>query len=488
MKENTDDISTSGFVSPTEYSVSVQFSGHSEISAKGYCRLYKVQRGGQWFVLKALKPEFAADPVYQGLFDKEYYLMMQLHHPNTVRIYGVEEDAVAGKCMVMEYVDGRTLDEFLAQNPSQNVRKEVAGQLLDAIGYCHGKQIVHRDLKPSNILVTYNGNHVKLIDFGLSDSDSYAVLKDPAYTKAYAAPEQLAGKSIDCRTDLYAFGLILRQLFPNRYSRVARKCMQPQKEKRYASAAEVAAAMKKSDSRRKKAPWLFVVLIIVAAMAVAFLQIRHQSEKADNSKSVYPAKTDTVFLADSISDKSPNISQTNEPSMSTTIDNSENQMSNSSSTFISGREDNPIIDARNQTYLQEQEELDNAIYNFKFTVDSCFKPVDLYVKSNEVKTSNILSNLIYIAEYKSKIRECQIRGQLPKSKRNSFYNYANNQINIKKNSYKQNYPAIPKHPNEQKVRNPEIYQPIWEQSQRYQEEGKKLRQEWEELMRNSREN
>ena len=71
-------------------------------------------------MLKGLKPEYVQDPVYQGLLDKEYNLMMQLNHPNIVRIYGVEEDAVAGKCMVMEYVDGRTLDEFLTGNPPQN--------------------------------------------------------------------------------------------------------------------------------------------------------------------------------------------------------------------------------------------------------------------------------------------------------------------------------------------------------------------------------
>lgn len=483
MKNDTDDISTSGFIQNSEYKVSGHFTEYSEIAAKGYCRLFKAQRQGQWFVLKALKPEFAHDPVYQGLFEKEYNLMLQLNHPNIVRIYSKENDEIAGTCMVMEYVDGRTLDKFIAENPSQNVRKEVAKQLLDAIGYCHSKQITHRDLKPSNILITHNGNHAKLIDFGLSDSDSYAVLKDPAYTKAYAAPEQLAGENVDCRADLYAFGLILRLLFPYCYGRVARKCMQSQREKRYASAAEVAKAIKICDSRRKKAPWLFVVLIVVAAIAVAFLLSRHQSEQADNSKSVYPAKTDTVFLANSISDKSPNISQTNEPSVSTTINNSENQVFNSSSSFISGREDNPTIDARNQTYLQEQEALDNAFYNFKFTVDSCFKPVDQYVKSNEVKTSNILRDLIYIAEYKSKIRECQIRNQLPKFIRNSFFNFANNLIEMKINSYTQDYPPIPYSAAEQQIQNVEIYQPIWEQSQRYQEEGRQLHIKWKKLMR-----
>ena len=123
------------------------------------------------------------------------------------------------------------------------------------------------------------------------------------------------------------------------------------------------------------------------------------------------------------------------------------------------------------------------MYNFKFTIDSMFEPVDLYVKSDEVKTSNILRDLIYIAEYKAKIRECQIRSRLPKSKRNSFFNYANDQIGTKKKSYTQKYPAILQYPNEQQVRNPETYQPILEQSKKYREEGRRLHQEWERLMR-----
>ena len=489
MINNPDDISTSGFVSPSDYSVSAKFSGHSEISAKGYCRLYKVQRGGQWFVLKVLKSEFAADPVYQGLFDKEYNLMMQLNHPNIVRIYGVEEDAVAGKCMVMEYVDGRTLDEFLAENPPQNVRKEVTGQLLDAIGYCHGKQMMHRDLKPSNILVTYNGNRVKLIDFGLSDSDSYAVLKDPAYTKAYAAPEQLAGENIDCRTDLYAFGLILRQLFPNRYGHVAQKCTQPQREKRYASAAEVAASMKKGDRRRKQIPWLLVVAFAIVTLAVIVIWFWPHSKNSDILEPESSTVFDTVFSDKYNSEGKSLFLPAKEHSVQSDMERPEASVHYGPVTIVTGEADtaaiadrarrtDSVLYARDQEKQHEQNALDNAIYNFKFTIDSMFEPVNQYVKSNEVKTSNILRDLIYIAEYKSKIRECLIRSQLPRSKRNSFFNYANNQIETKKKSYKQNYPAIPMYPNEREVRDSEIYQPIWEQSQRYQEEGRRLYQEW----------
>ena len=397
MKENTDDISTSGFVSPSDYSVSAQFSGHSEISAKGYCRLYKAQRGGQWFVLKALKPEFAADPVYQGLFNKEYNLMMQLNHPNIVRIYGVEEDAVAGKCMVMEYVDGRTLDEFLTENPPQNVRKEVAGQLLDAIGYYHGKQIIHRDLKPSNILVTYNGNRIKLIDFGLSDSDSYAVLKGPAYTKAYAAPEQLAGESVDCRTDLYAFGLILRQLFPNRYGRVARKCTQPQKEKRYASAAEVAAAMKKEDRRRRAVPWGIVSLIVVGIVAAALGLTRSATTQNETSEK-HPDFVKEVSKNDT-SEKAKVIEiQTNPISRTTSLKPSVTE--------------------------QEGDLLSQACQKVKHDMDSIFRPFEQEIKSGKLKYREEYRNHYSIVNAKMLNCLIRIKKQLPPDMRPVFQEYA----------------------------------------------------------------
>ena len=132
---------------------------------------------------------------------------------------------------------------------------------------------------------------------------------------------------------------------------------------------------------------------------------------------------------------------------------------------------------------EEKQALDKAISYFKLTVDSMFAPVDQYIKSEELKTSNILHDLIYIAEYKAKIRECKVRKQLPKSKRTSFFDYANSQIEAKKKTYTQKYPSIPFFTNEQNVRDAEIYQPIWEQSQKYQEEGRMLYQEWKKLMR-----
>ena len=397
MIENPDDISTSGFVPSSEYAVSGRFSEYSELPSRGYCRLFKAQRNGQWFVLKALKPEYQQDPMYQGMIEKEFDLMMQLNHPNVVRIYSKEEDSVVGICMVMEYVDGRTLGDFLAENQSRNVRDSVARQILEAIGYCHGKQIIHRDLKPSNILVTYNGNRVKLIDFGLSDSDRYAVLKEPAYTKAYAAPEQLSGGEVDNRTDLYAFGLILKQLIPNRYGRVVRKCMQTLRGKRYASAEEVAAAMKKENLKKRVVPWGIVSLIVVCFVAVALGLTRlvtTQNEMSEKQPDFVreASKTDT-------SEKTNEVEiQTNPISRTTSL--------------------KPTVTE------QGGDQLSQVCQKVKQEMDSIFRPFEQEIKSGKLKYHEEYRN--HYAIVNAKMQNCLIRikKQLPPDMRPAFQEYA----------------------------------------------------------------
>ena len=129
MKFN-DDISTSGPVASQDVNISDHFTGYKELPSNGYSRLFRAQRYGQWYMLKSLKPEYAADPQYTAMLAKEFALTVELNHPNIVRALNHEQDAVVGDCIVMEYVDGRTLDDFLKENPSQEVRKLVVKELL----------------------------------------------------------------------------------------------------------------------------------------------------------------------------------------------------------------------------------------------------------------------------------------------------------------------------------------------------------------------
>ncbi len=234
------DTSTSGIILQDTEPISATFSEYIEISCRGINCLYKAKRQGRWFILKGLNAENVSKTVFQNLLFKEYELTSQLNHPNIVSTFSFENDSKIGKCIVMEYVEGYTLQEFLQFNPSSHIRIAVVNELLDALQYIHSKQIIHRDLKPSNILVSRNGNHVKIIDFGLADSDSHAILKQPAGSANYIAPEQLQeGVVLDCRSDLYSFGKIMGDVFPYCYRGVTKKCTAENREKRYGSAIEI---------------------------------------------------------------------------------------------------------------------------------------------------------------------------------------------------------------------------------------------------------
>ena len=289
-------VSSSGEITSSIEKISDVFTTYTEFPSHGFNQLYKAQRYGKWFVLKGLKPEHQQETVYKRLLVKEFELGVQMDHPNIVRTFSYETDPVAGPVIVMEYVDGMTLKEFLKQNPSRQTRLKIAEELLSAMDYYHSKQIIHRDLKPDNILITNNGHNVKLIDFGLADTDYHGILKQPAGSEKYAAPEQKSGEvPLDNRADLYAFGVILRQLFPHDYSRVARKCTRYDREKRYNNAEEVLQGLK---HRQALIPILvFAVLLCVAAGAWALLS-RSQNNQAETitKETEGIAASDTSFV------------------------------------------------------------------------------------------------------------------------------------------------------------------------------------------------
>lgn len=285
-------LSSSGIVGLDDGFYAATFSDYECLPNNGFNLMYKAKCYGKWFVLKGLKPEYASQAVYRRLLDKEFDLMVQLTHPHIVSVVARMRDAVVGECIVMEYIDGVTLAEFLRTKPSATVRWRIMGELLDALTYVHAKQIVHRDLKPSNILITHNGAHVKLIDFGLSDSDSHAILKQPAGSREYAAPEQLVGNAkIDCRADVYAVGKLLGLLFPHRYRCVARRCTRAKREQRY----DNIELLQKALVRWRRLPR--VLMMVATAMALAAvvavsLYERHVAQSLPDVVSV----VDTVVM------------------------------------------------------------------------------------------------------------------------------------------------------------------------------------------------
>ena len=170
--------------------------------------LARGERYGQQWLLKGLKPEFAQKKLYIDLLRKEFDIAMQLHHPNIVGVVSLKRvEALGSLCIVEEWIDGVTLQQWLAGKHSLDEKLHVLRQLLTAIKHCHSMQVIHRDLKPSNIMITREGNQVRIIDFGLSDTNSYSSLKAAAGTVHYVAPEILeTDGEITAQADIYSLG------------------------------------------------------------------------------------------------------------------------------------------------------------------------------------------------------------------------------------------------------------------------------------------
>ena len=223
--------------------------------------LWRVRKAGKYFIIKTPRT-----PSWQSLLllQREYEMSLGKSHPNIVNIFTFETDTVVGPGIVMEYIDGRTLTEFIAENPPPALRRRAFMQLLQAVGYIHRCGLVHNDIKPDNIIITRSDNDVRLIDFGLADCDACYLLRTLGCTPAYASPELLAqADGIDARSDIYSLGIIMKELLGNRYSRIARRCIRHDAKSRYSNADELVSAIRRSS----RAP--AVILLAIAAIAVS---------------------------------------------------------------------------------------------------------------------------------------------------------------------------------------------------------------------------
>ena len=242
----------------------------------GYSVLYTVLSGGRKLFLKALNRELGASAEHLARLRREYWILEKLYgNEHVVRCIGWREDAEVGPCIVMEYVDGESLTDYLKTNPSNKEKKRILNELLDALDFIHKHQIVHNDLKSENILVTRNGHNVKLIDFGYADGDSN-IDKATGGTEAFASPELVRQETTDVRSDIYSLGFIIKALFPHCYGSVVRKCQHKEIEKRYQKVSEVGKAV----GWRDRVKWFALAAL---AIAVAVWVWPRQETKTEQS-------------------------------------------------------------------------------------------------------------------------------------------------------------------------------------------------------------
>jgi serine/threonine-protein kinase len=204
----------------------------SLVGAGGMGEVYRAKdtKLGRDVALKILPASFTNDPERVARFRREAQVLASLNHPHIGQIYGLEE-ANGTQFLVLELVDGESLDKRIARGPVPvDDALGIAKQIAEALEAAHEKGIIHRDLKPANIALTNDGT-VKVLDFGLakaveataseSNLSMSPTITTPAMmtgvgvilgTAAYMSPEQAKGRAADKRSDIWAFGCVLYEM------------------------------------------------------------------------------------------------------------------------------------------------------------------------------------------------------------------------------------------------------------------------------------
>jgi len=309
----------------------------SPLGAGGMGEVYRARdtRLDRDVAIKVLPGSFASDADRLRRFEQEARTVAALNHPNILGVYDIGQHQ-GSPYMVCELLDGETLREKMQEGPMPQRRAmEYAAQIAEGLAAAHDKGVVHRDLKPENVFVTKDGR-VKVLDFGLAKlartevgragAGDGATATAPVHTMpgmvlgtaGYMSPEQVRGKEVDARTDIFAFGAILYEMLSGRRAfkgessvetmnailkddppelevdklklspgleRIVRRCLEKEPARRFHSARDVGFALEAisgtsagSDLKRRALPperprWLragALVLVLVAAVPAAY--------------------------------------------------------------------------------------------------------------------------------------------------------------------------------------------------------------------------
>jgi formylglycine-generating enzyme required for sulfatase activity/dienelactone hydrolase/predicted Ser/Thr protein kinase len=297
-----------------------------ELGRGGMGILYRARdtRLDRLVAIKVLHAEAVSSADRRQRFIREAKAASALNHPHIVTVYEVDRwssNGVEHDFIVMEHIDGTSLDKRLAGGTLEMAEAiEYATQVADALSAAHEAGIIHRDVKPANIMVTPRGQ-VKLVDFGLAklteplsfDSDAPSRSANPLTergailgTAAYMSPEQAEGRPVDRRTDIFSFGVVLYEMLTGRRAfqedtavatrvailsrtpptvrsirpevtaaleRIVSRCLQKDRDARYASAVELAEDLRRlrANAMHQLPSWMRPRVLIPAAVALGIV-------------------------------------------------------------------------------------------------------------------------------------------------------------------------------------------------------------------------
>ena len=195
-------------------------------------RIHKARRGTKYIILKSAVHK---DAMTTEFLRREYELGGTLSHSCIVTTLGFEEDTQVGPALVLEYIEGVSLAEYIAMHPTDSATDRIIDDILDGVDYLHHRGVLHNDIKPSNIVVNPHGA-ARIIDFGLSISDDSVYKGCMGGSQGYSAPEIMAGKGpAGAASDIYSIGLIIRQMSSREYRRIIDRCCRQSPAERYQS-------------------------------------------------------------------------------------------------------------------------------------------------------------------------------------------------------------------------------------------------------------
>lgn len=244
----------------------VTIGGLHLLEARRMNVFYRLTRHGRRFFVKGINREYPDSAKAQSLLRKEYDLGMRLDHRGVVRFLSLEDVPGVGEAIIMEWVDGMTLREWMRTEPSAKRRVRMATEIIDALCYLAQKGVAHRDLKPDNIMVRSGEETPCLIDFGHGDSEDFVTHKLAAGTERFGAPEQHEHRQSDSAADVYALGKILEFLrLPKVYRPLIKSCLRDDSSLR-PKAGDVRTRFNRYSLLRRY-PVVIVIAVVLAAIA-----------------------------------------------------------------------------------------------------------------------------------------------------------------------------------------------------------------------------
>lgn len=246
---------TSGFINEDKFDKIEIISTSSSTALT-----YKLRIDGKNYFMKMLRPEHQSDKRYRDAFYKEFEAGKSIHSPFVVKYTSIENNE-DGLYILMEYINGVTLEEKLTKEPEyftkeQNTKKLLT-QLAQALSALHKQGVVHLDIKPENILLAKNTNDVILVDLGycLTHSNDHTA----GCTRLFSAPETLTGNinEIDARSDIFSVGCLLQYIeektekkLSHTLGNIKNRCLQTDKKSRFSSTEEIIDTMRCNNIKK----------------------------------------------------------------------------------------------------------------------------------------------------------------------------------------------------------------------------------------------